>query len=175
MQTKWIGGIAVKKNANFILKLIFSLMGTVYAVMGSIFLLIAIRAAGDLRQIFTLPEDELVFAILGVVFMALGLAFLLTTFILILAGKRQQRLREELLQYGTRVKGTVTDVRVDHTVRVNGCSPLVAKVSCTLPTGEVTLKSKRLWNACPATGDQVEVIYDPMDEKRYVIEFGGEM
>ena len=163
------------KNAGFILKLVFGLMGLIYAVLGGIFLLLAVRTAGSIRYIFTLPEDELAFAILGVMFSVLGLAFLLTAFILMLAENRQKRLREELLQYGTRVKGIVTDVRVDYTVRVNRRSPLVAKVSCTLPTGEVTLKSKRLWNAFPATGDQVEVIYDPMDEKRYVIEFGGEM
>ena len=83
-------------------------------------------------------------------------------------------MREELLTWGTRVKAEVVDVRVDHTIRVNRRSPLVAKVRCTLPSGEVTLRSPRLWDECPATGDTVEVIYDPMDERRYVIEFPEE-
>lgn len=164
----------MKKNSSFILKLIFGLMGTVYAVLGGIFLMIAVKAAGDVRRIFTLPEEELAFAINGVVFTVLGVAFLLVTAILILVGRKHKRMREELLTYGARVTGIVTDVKVDHTIRVNRRSPLVAKVSCTLPTGEVTLKSKRLWNSCPNTGDRVEVIYDPMDERRYVIEFPDE-
>lgn len=64
-------------------------------------------------------------------------------------------------------------MRVDHTIRVNHRSPLIARVTCTLPSGEVTLKSHRLWDECPSTGDTAEVLYDPMDEKRYVIEFEG--
>lgn len=164
----------MKKNGSFILKLVFGLMGAIYAVLGGVFLVVAIKAAGDIRRIFTLPEDELAFAINGVVFTVLGVAFLVVTVFLILAGRKQKRMREELLTYGTRVTGEVVEVCINHSVRVNRKSPLVAKVKCLFPTGEVTLKSKNLWNACPNTGDTVEVIYDPMDEKRYVIEFAGE-
>ena len=83
-------------------------------------------------------------------------------------------MREELLTWGSRVKGEVVDVRVDYPVRVNRRSPVIAKVRCTLPSGEITLRSPRLWDAHPAVGNVVEVIYDPMDEKRYVIEFPAE-
>jgi len=168
---KHAGGMQMKRNANFILKLVFGLMGALYAVIGVVFLGLAVKWAGDLRRIFTLPEEQLAFAINGTVFTALGAAFLLVTVILMVAGKRRARMREELLTWGTRVKAEVVDVRVDHTVRVNRRSPRVAKVRCMLPSGEVTLKSPRLWDECPAVGDRVEVIYDPMDEKRYVIEF----
>ena len=164
----------MKKNGSFVLKLIFGLMGAIYAVIGVTLLVVAMKAAGDVTRIFTLPEEKLAFAINGVVFTVLGAAFLVVTVILALVGRRQQRMREELLQYGTRVTGEVVDVRINYSIRVNRKSPLVAQVKCLLPTGEVTLKSKNLWNACPSTGDAVEVIYDPMDEKRYVIEFGGE-
>ena len=164
----------MKKNGSFVLKLIFGLMGAIYAVIGVTLLVVAMKAAGDVTRIFTLPEEKLAFAINGVVFTVLGAAFLVVTVILALVGRRQQRMREELLQYGTRVTGEVVDVRINYSIRVNRKSPLVAQVKCLLPTGEVTLKSKNLWNACPSTGDAVEVIYDPMDEKRYVIEFEGE-
>lgn len=162
----------MKRNANFILKLIFGLMGALYAVIGLVFLVLAVSWAGDIRRIFTLPEEHLAFAINGTVFTALGAAFLIVTILLILAGKRRARMREELLTWGSRVKAEIVDVRIDHTVRVNRRSPVIARVRCQLPSGEVILKSHRLWDECPATGDAAEVIYDPMDEKRYVIEFG---
>ena len=164
----------MKKSGSFVLKLIFGLMGAIYAVIGVTFLVVAMKAAGGITRIFTLPEEKLAFAICGTVFTVLGAAFLVVTVILALVGRNQQRMREELMQYGTRVTGEVVDVRINHSIRVNRKSPLVAQVKCLLPTGEVTLKSKNLWNACPSTGDAVEVIYDPMDEKRYVIEFEGE-
>ena len=157
-----------------VVKLVFGIMGVIYTIVGAVCLTIATQWAGDVRRIFRLPEDDLALSIVGTVFGVLGVAFLLVTVILLLCGRRQKRLREELLQYGTRVTGTITDVKVDYTVRVNNHSPLVAMVQCDFPTGEVTLKSKRLWRACPNTGDLVEVVYDPMDEKRYVIEFPGE-
>ena len=159
------------KNGSIILKLIFGLLGTVYVVVGGGFLAAAVKAAGDFRRIFTLTEDGLAFAINGVVFTSLGVIFLLVTVILILVGRRKKRMREELLTWGARVMGTVTQVRVNRSIRVNGRSPLLAQVICTFPTGEVTLTSQHLWRACPSAGDQVEVIYDPMDERRYVIEF----
>lgn len=164
----------MKINGSFIVKLVFGFLGAIYTVLGSVFLVIAVKAAGDVRRIFTLPEDQLAFAINGVVFTVLGVAFLLVTFLLLLAGKRRKAQDEELMLWGSRVTGTIVDVKVDHTVRVNRRSPLIARVRCALPTGEVTLKSRRLWNACPSTGDQVEVVYDPMDERKYVILFEGE-
>ena len=164
----------MKKSAGFILKLVFGLMGAIYTVMGCVFLIVAMKAAGDIRRIFTLPEDQLAFAINGVVFTALGVAFLLVTVILLLVGIRRKRQDEELIYLGSRVTGVVTDVKVDYTVRLNRRSPVIAQVRCLLPSGEVTLKSRRLWNACPSTGDKAEVMYDPMDEEKYLIWFEGE-
>ena len=76
--------IYMKKNGSFILRLVFGLMGAIYAVLGLVFLVIATKAAGSIARIFTLPEEELAFAINGVVFTVLGAAFLLVTGILIL-------------------------------------------------------------------------------------------
>ena len=164
----------MKIRGSFILKLVFGLLGVIYTAVGGGFLVASVKETGDIRRIFTLPEEQLAFAINGVVFTSLGVIFLLVTVILILVCRRKKRMREELLIWGTRVMGTVTQVRVNRSVRVNGRNPLLAQVSCSFPSGEVTLTSPQLWNACPNTGDPVEVIYDPMDEKRYVIEFPDE-
>lgn len=162
------------KSGNLIVKLVFGIMGVIYTIVSVICLTIAKEMAGDLRLIFRLPEDDLALAIVGVVFGVLGVAFLIVTLCLILAGGRQKRLYEELLTYGQRVQGEIVDVQVNRTIQVNGRSPLVAKVKVNFPSGEVTLKSKNLWNACPATGDTVDVLYDGMDERRYVIELSDE-
>lgn len=163
------------KHSNFGHKLVFGLLGGTYTVVGGVLLALAITQTGGVQEIFSQPEEEIVvFATLGTVFLLLGIAFLIVTLLLARADKRRARMREELLTWGSRIKGEVVDVRVDYTVRVNRRSPVIAKVRCTLPSGEITLRSPRLWDAHPAVGNVVEVIYDPMDEKRYVIEFPAE-
>ena len=164
----------MKRGGSWIVKLVFSIMGLVYTAIGVVCLTLATNFAGDIRRIFDLPEDELALTIVGTVFGVLGVGFLIAALCVGLAGRKQKRMREELLQYGARVTGIVAEVWVNSSIRVNGRSPLLASVQCTFPTGDITLKSRNLWNACPSTGDMVEVIYDPMDEKRYVIEFEGE-
>lgn len=159
------------KNGQRILQLVFGLMGAIYAALGSVFLVVAVTKAGGIGRIFALQEDQLAFAINGVVFTALGLIFLLVMIILLFAGRRRARMREELLSWGTRIPGEVAEVRVDYTVRVNRRNPVIARVRCQIRGSEVTLKSPRLWEGIPAVGDPAEVIYDPMDETRYVIEF----
>lgn len=162
------------KRGSQVVTLVFGILGTVYAVIGGVLLTLAARLSGSLASIFSLPEEELALAVCGTVFGVLGAGFLLVTAVLLLRARQRKRLREELLTWGTRVKGTVTDVRIDHSIRVNGHSPLVAMVRCHLPSGETTLRSPRLWSACPSTGDTVEVLYDPMDERKFVMVFEGE-
>lgn len=159
------------KRGNLIVRLVFGLLGVIYAIVGAVCLTIARNMAGDIRRIFRLPEDDLALAIVGTVFSVLGAVFLVVTLMLILLGRRRSRLREELLSWGQRVQGTVTGVRVDYAIRVNGRSPLIAQVRCPFPRGEVTLKSPRLWGVTPAVGDTVDVLYDPMDERKYVMDF----
>lgn len=159
------------KTGSSIVKLVFGILGAIYTVLGSAFLAAAVKAAGDILLIFTLPEAGLTFAILGTVFTALGVVFLVVATAFALADKRRARLKEELQAWGSRVTGVITGVRTDPTVRVNHRSPVIAMVRCTLPSGEVTLKSHRLWSSEPAVGDMVDVLYDPMDERRYVIDF----
>lgn len=161
------------KKGSIALKLIFGGMGAVYTAIGIVLLVVSMNKAGSLARIFTLPEDDLGLAIVGSVFTLLGVVFLGIAIAFMLADKRRARLREELLAWGSRVNGVIIEVRKDHTIRVNHRSPVFAMVRCTLPRGEVTLKSPRLWGSEPAVGDTAEVLYDPMDESRYVIEFPG--
>ena len=161
------------KSSNFGHKLVFGLLGGTYTVVGGVFLAVAITKAGGLQNVFALAEDEVVFPTLGTVFLVLGIVFLLVTLLFVRGDKRRARLREELRTWGGRVKAEVVDVRVDYSVKINRRSPVIARVRCILPSGEVTLKSPRLWECKPAVGDAAEVLYDPMDEKRYVIEFAG--
>lgn len=162
------------KRGNWVIRLVFGILGGIYALIGLGFLLYAIHRAGSLQAIFTLPEEELVFAILGTVFAALGGIFLLAAGIILLIARRRKRLREELLTYGARTTGVVTEVFVDHTVRVNGRSPYRVMVRCMLPLGEVTLRSPMLWRNVPAVGDEVTILYDRMDERRRMIELADE-
>lgn len=158
------------KSESRIVKLVFGGMGAIYALVGVVCLMLAVHRAGALTAIFTLPEDDLALSIIGCVFTLLGVIFLAVGVAFALADKRRARLREELLVWGSRVQGTVMEVYTDHTIRVNHRSPVIAKVRCAFPTGEVTLKSPRLWGNPPAVGDQLDVLFDPMDEKRYVID-----
>ena len=158
------------KRGNFVIKLVFGILGGIFLLVGAGLLCGAIALAGDLRSIFSLPEEELALAICGTVFFSIGLVFGLIAVGFALGDRRAARLAEELRQYGTRVQGVVVEVRVDRSVRVNGFSPRIALVRCRFSSGEVTLRSHRLWNHCPLEGDVVDVLYDPMDEQRYVIE-----
>lgn len=163
------------KRGNWIIQLIFGILGGVYAVVGVGFLAYAVHMVGALERIYSLPEDDLAFAVVGTVFTLMGVIFLLVTGILFLISRKQQRLREELLTYGTRVTGVVTEAYMDRSVRVNRRSPYRAKVRCTLPLGETTLRTPMLWDRVPTVGEKVTGIYDPMDEKKHVIAFEGEI
>ena len=159
------------KKGNLALKLIFGGMGLIYTIAGLICLTLAIDKAGSPAAIFTLPEDDLALSIIGCVFTTLGAVFLVVAIVFALADKRRAALREELLAWGSRVTGTVVDVRTDYTVRINHRYAKIAMIRCPFPRGEVTLKSHRLWGSIPSVGDTVDVLFDPMDERRYVIDF----
>ncbi|MBE5811647.1 MAG: hypothetical protein E7318_12050 [Clostridiales bacterium] len=159
------------KHGNIVLKLVFGGIGLVYTIVGLICLLQGIDAAGSLNAIFTLQGELREVATVGAIFSVLGPCFLIAALCLVIKDKRRARMKEELLAWGSRVQGTVTQVRVNHSIRVNGRNPLIAQVLCPFPSGEVTLTSPHLWNIRPAVGDTVDVIYDPMDERRYVIDF----
>lgn len=168
-----------KANPMFLVGLIFTLIGLVFAVLGGVFLTVSQE---QLPQVFT-PEvwleeapDELALPMVGLVFAPIGLIFAVIGVILLLVGRRQGRLREELLRFGVREKGVVTDIRIDHTYRVNGRSPLRIMVEAKHPfTGETkTLRAPLVWDTTLSTGDQVEVLFDPQDEKKHHVLLPGE-
>ncbi len=159
------------KHGNIVLKLVFGGIGLVYTIVGLISLLQGIDAAGSLDAIFTLQGELRETATVGAIFSVLGPCFLLAAVILIIRDKRRAELREDLLAWGSRVTGTVTQVRVNYNIRVNRRNPVIAQVLCPFPSGEVTLTSPHLWKIRPAVGDTVEVLFDPMDERKYVIDF----
>ena len=161
------------KSSNLGHKLVFGIVGAIYTVIGGAMLALVIADAGGVERLSAYSEEADSFPVLlGMVFLALGIAFLLVMLLLNRADKRRAQLREELLAWGSRAKGEVVEVRIDHSIRINRRSPVIARVRCQLRGNEVTLKSPRLWNVQPAVGDAAEVLYDPMDETRYVIEFG---
>ena len=157
------------KRGNPWVRLLMAVMGLAMIVFG---LPMLIKAAGKVTSpgdILSLPKDDRSAAFGGLFYTLSGVFFLVTFVRLTLAGRRHQRLYEELLASGSRVTGTVTEVHTDYTVRLNRTYARIATIRCPFPRGEVMLKSHRLWGSVPAVGDAVEVLYDPMDESRYII------
>lgn len=150
------------KTVKHILALVFGILGTVYTAMG-FFMLNASSADPDLL-------------IVGNVFFVLGLVFLLTTALVWYFISRSQRRREELLTWGIRATGTVTDIRVNYSVKVNRRSPVVVYAECVHPVTRerVTLRSHNLWNCTMETGQTVDIAFDQMNEKRYVFDIREE-
>ncbi len=158
-----------------IVMLVFGILGGVYTVIGGVLLSFLLHARKTDMNIVSLGEDaDTALPILAGVFGVLGVAFLLAAVILWLMERRRRRRREELLTWGQRATGKVVQVRQDYTVRVNRVNPWIAQVECPFPRGTVTLKSPRLWQTKPQVGDAVTILYDPMDEKQYVMLFPGE-
>ena len=166
-------------NAYFIVGLVFALIGAIFAVIGVAFLLTnfdLLPQLADSEVWMGDTPDALALPIIGVVFTALGALFVIMGLVFLWVVRRQRLLREELLRFGTRVTGTVSDIRIDRSVRVNGVSPLRLFVTAQHPyTGEtMQLRGPSVWNTPLTTGDPIDVLFDPQDEKKYVVELPGE-
>lgn len=174
-QTGATQGSAFRMHPLKIIGVVFTCIGLLFAVLGGAFM--AANAA-LMPRVFTAEvwlanetPDELALPICGLVFGVIGLVFLIIGVIMLLVLRRQHSLREELERYGTRVQGVVTDVRIDHTYRVNGRSPMRIIVTATHPsTGtQVTVRSGPVWETALSAGDAVDVLFDPMDEKKHIV------
>lgn len=150
------------KSVKHILALVFGLMGLVYTAIGCI------------MQSVTSPDPDL--PIVGRVFFLLGLAFLLATALIWYFMGRRERRRAELLSYGLRVAAKVTEIRINHGVKVNGRSPVVVYAACVHPVSreQVTLRSHNLWNCTLTTGQSVDICFDQMNEKLYAFDLHEE-
>lgn len=147
--------------------LLFLILGVIFVLIGWEYLPQVFTAqvwTGDPPDSLALPLVGLVFSGIGVLFTALGAGFLI-------ALRRQRLLREELERYGVRVTGTVTDITIDRSYRVNGRSPLRVHVTAVHPTtGEaVTVRSGPVWETSLSTGDTADVLFDPMDERKRIV------
>ena len=158
-------------RGNPLVRLTMAVMGIAMAAFGLPMLINAVNKADSLADILSLPKQDLFSAVEGL-FLALSGVFLFMMSIrLTLASRKQKQLYDELLALNSRVTGTVTEVRTDYSVRINHRYARIAMVRCPFSRGEVILKSIRLWNIVPAVGDTVDVLFDPMDESRYIIDF----
>ena len=159
------------KRGNPWIRLLMAVMGLAMAAFGLPMLIKAAGKVASLTDILALPKDDLASAGKGLFLTLSGGFFLITAIRLTIASRKHQRLCEELLASGSRITGTVTEVRTDYTVRLNSTYARIATIRCPFPRGEVTVKSHPLWGNAPAVGDTVDVLYDPMDESRYIIDF----
>ncbi|MBQ8200975.1 MAG: hypothetical protein IJZ74_04330 [Clostridia bacterium] len=161
-----------KMTTGKVLMLVFGLMGALFLVMGLVFLssVSILTPAGDAA--FQGAAPGLAFGIVGGVFALIGAGFLLAALLIGLSARRKVRQQYELRTWGTRTTGVVTDIPVDHTLVVNGRSPLRIMVQVLHPiTGEhMTLRSPQVWETSLSCGDAVDVCFDPMDEKKYLID-----
>lgn len=165
----------LRLNGLTITALVFGALALGFLLTGGILLL---TGRADLPRLFTpaawpggeMP-DVLAVPLLGMIFGSIGAACLLVTVILLLCARRIRLRREELLRYGTRVQGTVTDVIIDRTMRVGGRYPLRAVVTVVHPVTDETLslRTPPLWDATPSTGDVADVLFDPMDPRRRLV------
>jgi len=158
-------------RGNPLVRLSMAIMGIAMAAFGLPMLINAVNKADSLLQVFSLPKEALKPFLLGLLLTFSGAVFLFAFFRISIASRKQKQLYDELLALNSRVTGTVTEVRTDYSVRINHRYARIAMVRCPFPRGEVILKSIRLWNIVPAVGDTVDVLFDPMDESRYVIDF----
>lgn len=167
-------GKAFRVHPLKLIGIIFTCIGLLFSILGGTFMGVG---HAELPRIFTAEAwgentpDELALPLVGFIFACLGALFAVIGVVMLVSLRRQRLLREELERYGTRVQGVVSDIRIDHTYRVNGRSPLRIFVSATHPTtGEtVTVRSGPVWETALSTGDAAEVLFDPADEKKYIV------
>ena len=167
------------KKANPLLPvgLIFALVGLVFVLIGGGVALFpsgnwTVTVNGKIVEM----EPEQAARIFGLCFAGFGVFWMGLGGLFVWLGGRPARNRDELLRFGVREKGVVTDIRIDHTYRVNGRSPLRIMVEAKHPfTGETkTLRAPLVWDATLSTGDAVEVLFDPQDEKKYYVLLPGD-
>lgn len=109
------------------------------------------------------------------VFGGMGAAMLLAAGVAQLVMSARERRREALLGYGRRVSATVTAVRENRAVSVGRQHPLVVEAQCAHPiTGaSITLRAT-VWQTPLKSGDRVDALFDPVNEKKYALDLPDE-
>ena len=142
----------------------------VFGVIGVTFLIVGCTVGGALRNSVQAGDTRpFLFIFCGV-----GALFLLTALVMLVYIAGNERKRQAVRARGQIVYATVTDVRRNVAVSVNGRQPYV--VECRYqPDGEAEsylLKSQDYWNGHPqlSVGDQVPVYWDDYDKKHYTVD-----
>lgn len=109
------------------------------------------------------------------VFSCFGAVMLLSAGGIQLVMSARERRREALLGYGRRVSATVTAVRENRAVSVGRRHPLVVEAQCAHPiTGaSITLRAT-VWQTALKSGDRVDALFDPVNEKKYALDLPDE-
>ena len=139
------------------------------------------RAVGSPYRLMADPDHpghavDYFLVLMGCIFGGIALVHLAIGFILWRVMGRRERMREELRQYGLRVSAVISELRINRSVQVNNRHPWVAVATCVHPSTreKVTVRSHLLWNPTVAEGDKVDVLFDPMDERRYAMDIPEE-
>ena len=146
------------KTIRWFFLLIFCGVGLAMLLM-ALFTATLPKNAGDMTMI------KKTMAFQGVLFTAIGVLL----YILLGLGEKK---RESLLTDGTRVQGEIVAVERNMMIRMNRRCPWRVKVRCVHPlTGEeITLRSHSLWDCAYQPGEKVDVLFDPVNEKKYAVD-----
>ena len=110
--------------------------------------------------------------LLSVIFAIVGAALTAAGLIVHAALGGGEKRRIALLSYGRRVTAEVTEIRSNRSVTMMGRHPLYVLATARHPlTGDtVTVRSHQMMRTQLAPGDQVDVAFDPMNEKKYAFD-----
>lgn len=105
------------------------------------------------------------------VFGGIGGIMLAVTIIMNGTMSASERRIKALRDYGHKVPATVTSVRENRSISVGRQHPMVVEAHCSHPVTmeDVRLKTT-LWQTALRPGDQVDALFDPMDEKKYALD-----
>jgi len=118
-----------------------------------------------------LAEDP-VLQLLSMIFAAIGLVMAGIAILCHVLMRRVEKKAEELLGFGTRVMGTVSQVYQNRNVRLNGRSPWIVEVECYHPQTQerIFARSHSVWHTSLQPGDSADVLFDPYNQKKYVVD-----
>lgn len=109
---------------------------------------------------------------LGLIFILVGGSMLIPAVCLAVISRRHTAILAELRTYGQRVRVMVTEVKPNYVVSINKRHPWRVYAECRHPvTGAgITVHSGDLMHTSLQPGSYVDVLFDPMNEKRYVMD-----
>lgn len=131
---------------------------------------------GDAVTIMVDPNDpsksqDGSLSLIGIVFLCVGGSMLAVPVVMAALEKKRQKKLMELNTYGQRVRAQVTEVKENYFVNLNHRHPWRVYAACRHPvTGEeITVHSQDLWKTHIVPGDTVEVLFDSMNDKRWIM------